>query len=109
LFNALYWYKNGQVQIFLSVLAIAFAITATALPAVLAPLYRIWMKFGHVVGRINAVILLTLLYFLIIVPTGIFMRTFRLSSTRFDHSSGEDSYWIDRENRFEKESMKRLF
>lgn len=43
-------------------------------PGVLKPVYQAWMKVGGVLGKINGAILLSLIYFLIIVPIGIFKR-----------------------------------
>jgi len=47
-----------------------------AYPAALAPFYRLWMKFGHVMGLINSRILLGLFFYLLITPVGLLMRLF---------------------------------
>ena len=110
LFNIIYWYKNGQFNLILTGLSIAFVLVASIIPMILKPIYILWMKIGHLLGRINSVILLTLLYFLIIVPTGVFMRVFRLSSASFEFRKNVESYWISREHHsFSKENMNRLF
>jgi hypothetical protein len=50
------------------------AVLALALPAVLAPIYKYWMRFAHVLGWINTRILLSLVFFLLITPFGFLMR-----------------------------------
>ncbi len=45
-------------------------------PRALAPVYRLWMKFGHVMGFINSRILLGLVFYLLITPVGGLMRLF---------------------------------
>lgn len=109
LIDSIYYYKNGELHLFLTIFGSLFFLTATILPMALKPFYRVWMKIGSLLGRINSVILLTLLYYLIVVPTGVFMRLFRLSSASFDFRKDVESYWISREHSFSKEDMKRLF
>ena len=47
------------------------------LPASLrAKLSAGWMKFGHAIGNVNARILLTLLYAIVILPFGLAVRLF---------------------------------
>lgn len=45
-------------------------------PRALTPVYRVWMKFGHVMGFINTRILLGLVFYFMITPLGAFMRLF---------------------------------
>jgi len=45
-------------------------------PPALGPIYRVWMKFGHVMGFINSRLILGLMYYLIITPIGAIMRLF---------------------------------
>jgi len=51
-----------------------FASLALIWPGVLAPVYKAWMKFGHVAGWINTRIILGLVFFLIVLPIGLLMR-----------------------------------
>lgn len=45
-------------------------------PRLLAPIHRGWMKFGHIMGFINSRLILGLMFYLMITPTGAFMRLF---------------------------------
>ena len=47
-----------------------------ALPRVLAPVHWLWMGFGHVMGAINSRIVLSILFFLVFMPTGLVGRLF---------------------------------
>lgn len=53
-----------------------FAISGVAYPALLGPVYRIWMRFGLVIGAINSRIILAILFFLVFVPVSLVLRTF---------------------------------
>ena len=60
------WYLAGV----LFVLAVVY-------PPALRPVYRGWMKIGHVLGFINTRIILGILFYGLIFPMGVGMRLFR--------------------------------
>src|SRR5262245_34486992 len=45
-------------------------------PSVLGPVERVWMRFAHILGEVNARIILTVLYFIVMWPVGQIMRLF---------------------------------
>lgn len=58
---------------------------------------RIWFKFGMLLGSIIAPIVMTLVYVLTVVPTGLIMRLLGkdLLSHKFDKNA--ETYWITRD------------
>jgi len=46
------------------------------LPKSLKPVYRVWMTIGLILGWINTRIILSIMFYLIILPTGVIMRLF---------------------------------
>ena len=56
------------------VTAIILALWGLLLPASLAPVYHLWMKFAHVLGWINTRLILSIIFFLIFLPFGLIMR-----------------------------------
>ena len=50
---------------------------AAAAPAALAPVERVWLSIGHALGWINTRILLTLLFFVLVLPLGLLLRLLR--------------------------------
>ena len=46
------------------------ALIASARPALLAPLNRLWMALGHMLGRIVSPIVMSLIYFGVVTPIG---------------------------------------
>ncbi len=76
---------------------IVFAILggwAIAAPASLGPVYRGWMRFGMLLGKITTPIILTLLFVIAILPGALIMRLLRNDPMRrsFDESA---SYRVD--------------
>ena len=56
------------------VVAAILSIFALMRPVWLNPFYRVWMKFANVLGWINTRIILSLMFFVVILPTGLIMR-----------------------------------
>lgn len=56
------------------ILAGVLLIAGLLAPRILSPVYRVWMKFGHFMGRVNSAIILSVVFFLIFTPVALFMR-----------------------------------
>ena len=63
---------------------------------VLTPLNMLWFKFGMLIGSIVAPIVMAVIFFFVVTPTGFVMRIFGkdLLSTKF--KSNLNTYWIKR-------------
>ena len=63
---------------------------------VLALPSKLWFMFGLLIGSIVAPIVITLVYFVTVVPTGLIMRV--LGKDLLKHRIDKDakSYWIER-------------
>ncbi len=78
--------------------ALIFVVLALVRPAVLTPLNKIWFRFGLFLGKIMAPIVMSLVFFLTVLPTGIVMRLLGkdLLNRKIDRSA--PSYWVKRED-----------
>jgi Saxitoxin biosynthesis operon protein SxtJ len=78
-------------------LACAFALIALRRPELLTPLNQGWFKFALGLSRITTPIVMGLLFFAVVVPTGLIMRLCRkdLMSLNFDRDT--PSYWVKRD------------
>ncbi len=74
---ALPWLFDRHLPLWPWVLAGALCLWALILPGSLKPVYEAWMKIGSVLGWINARIILTTLYCLLILPAGFLLKLFR--------------------------------
>jgi hypothetical protein len=71
--------------------AIRFVIAASVfltleflLPKAASAVFRLWMKFAHVLGAINTRILIALVYFVVITPLGFMVRNFSKPTSTSD-------------------------
>lgn len=60
----------------MAALAIAIVMSATGLiyPPVLRPVFKVWMAIGEVLGWVNTRVILTVVYYGLIVPIGAVLR-----------------------------------
>jgi Saxitoxin biosynthesis operon protein SxtJ len=85
-------------DVWLALLALALllsAVTAIA-PGRLRPLNRLWMRFGMVLHAIISPIVLFILFFAVITPTGLLARLFGKDFLRLKFDTSAPTYWIDR-------------
>jgi hypothetical protein len=67
-------FRNQSPHRWARAVTVIFGLAALLAPKALNQAYRIWMKVGEVLGRINSVIILSGLYYLLLTPTKLFMK-----------------------------------
>jgi hypothetical protein len=77
-------------------LALAFVLYAMVHPAGALVLRAAWVRFGAAIGRVNSVILLSALYFVLVTPLGILAR---LVGRRSFRRTPQASYFTERAER----------
>ena len=90
--------SGGAPRLWALVAALIFLTLALACPTVLAPLNRLWFQFGLLLGKIVTPIVMSLVFFLTVLPTGIIMRLLGkdLLNRKIDRSA--PSYWVKRQD-----------
>ena len=73
----------------------------------LTPLNRLWFKFGMFLGAIVAPVVMGIIFFLVVTPTGFLMRIMGKDLLRRKYDKSNKSYWINREE--PKTTMKKQF
>lgn len=78
-------------------LAAVFGGTALTVPVILAPLNRLWTRLGLLLHRVVSPLALGILFFGVVMPTGLLMRLFGKDPLRLRLDKNASSYWIVRE------------
>jgi Saxitoxin biosynthesis operon protein SxtJ len=86
------WYGSGHV-IWLVAAAIFLLITSL-MPRILQPLKNLWMKLGGLLHVVVSPVLLSLFYFLGVVPIGLIMQMFGKDPLRL--KPDRTTYWVER-------------
>ena len=63
----------------------------------LSPLNKIWFKFGMLLGSFIAPIVMGIIFFLVVTPTGLIMKLFR-KDLLYLKKNKKETYWLDKDN-----------
>jgi hypothetical protein len=99
----------GRVWPWTSAIAALFLVAALLRPSTLHPLNRLWVKLGLVLHRIVNPVVMGLLFYGTIFPTGLVMRMRGRDLLRLKRDSATESYWITRVPGPAPETMKDQF
>ena len=86
-----------------------FALPAILYPSVLTPLNAAWVKFGLFMHKIVNPILMGLIFFLTVLPTGLMLKLFGKDPMRRKLDANTKTYWQDRSEKITKESFDNQF
>ena len=99
-------YFNGSLNIWALLLSVIFLILGLINSKILTPLNILWFKFGMLLGRIISPIIMGMVFFFVVTPTGLLMKLFNKDLLKLKKKDTK-SYWITKSN--EKSSMKNQF
>ena len=88
----LFWKEKEPYQTFLTVGTILFVL-GILVPAILKPIYWIWMIFATILGWIMTRVILSLLFYIIITPIGLIPRFFGKQFLELKWDKSKESYW----------------
>ncbi|MEZ5444860.1 MAG: SxtJ family membrane protein [Gammaproteobacteria bacterium] len=90
-------FSRGELRPWALMVAAVFVVIAIAVPSVLTPLNRAWMRLGLLLHRVVNPVVLGLMFLVAIVPIGLLMRLIGKDLLRLKFSKDASSYWIVRE------------
>ncbi len=98
--------NNETYRLWSIIISFIFLILGLINSNLLTPLNLLWFKFGLLLGKIVSPLVMGLIFFLVVTPTGLLMKIFRkdLLSLKYNNKS---TYWI--ENNGQKSKMKNQF
>ena len=99
-------FKGDSLRIWSLLIAVIFLVLGLLNSKILNPFKRIWIKFGEILGKVIAPLVLSIVYFIVITPIGLLLRIFGkdLLGIKF---LKKKSYWIKRDK--DLGSMKNQF
>jgi hypothetical protein len=98
--------NDEEIRVWALIMSLIFLILAILKPYLLTPLNRIWIRFGFVLGGIVSPIIMGIVFFTIVTPTGFLMRIFSKDYLNLKKNSNK-TYWINSTSK--KSKMKDQF
>jgi hypothetical protein len=94
--SLLNWWHAGHSWPWTGAIAVFFLAAAMLYPAALKPLNWLWLKFGLLLHKVVNPIVMAMLFFGTVLPTGLLMRALGKDLLRLKGQPDSDSYWIKR-------------
>jgi hypothetical protein len=94
--TALNGWHAGRIWPWTAALAVIFLVAALLRPAMLNPLNRVWLKFGLLLHKVVNPVIMALLFYGTVLPTGLVMRAMGKDLLRLKREPDAASYWIVR-------------
>ena len=91
----LFWKGKAAFEIIL-VSGSVLLVLGLVIPIVLKPVYWIWMILAVILGWIMTRVILSLLFYVVISPIGLFSRLFGSKFLDLKWDKSKDSYWNSR-------------
>ena len=98
--------KQNEIRVWSLIMSFIFFVLSLINSKLLAPLNKLWFKFGILLGNIIAPIIMGIVFFFVVTPTGLIMRFFRKDILKLKKNTS-DSYWINKDDT--NSSMKNQF
>ena len=97
---------SGEIRVWSAVISLIFLILGLLNSKFLAPLNKVWFKFGLFLGKIISPIVIGIIFFLVVTPTGLIMRILGKDLLNLKYNKNK-SYWIEKDG--PKSKMKNQF
>jgi len=97
LLGGLLFWRQQNYYFYFFILAAAFIIPGLAVPAVLKPIHKVWMTLSIILGWVMTRVILGVLFYLVVTPTGWLARLFGKEFLDLKINKGVSSYWISKE------------
>ena len=97
--------EKKDIRIWSFILSLVFLVTTIIKPNLFTLPNRLWIQFGYLLGKIISPIVMGLVFFSVLTPIGILVRT--LNKDIMGLKKSKNSYWIKRE--YKLQSMKKQF
>ena len=98
--------NSEEIRIWSLIISLIFLILGLLNSKILAPLNKIWFKFGIILGKIVSPLVMGVIFFFVVTPIGLLMRLFGKDLLNLKYSLNK-SYWIEKNG--PKSKMKNQF
>ena len=97
---------SGEIRIWFVIISLIFLVLGLLNSKILTPLNKLWFKLGIFLGKIVSPIIMGIIFFLVVTPTGIIMRLLGKDVLNLKYNKNQ-SYWIKKKG--PKSKMKNQF
>ena len=100
---------HGPVRLWAMLLSAVFLALTMMRSSLLGPMNRIWTGLGELLARVMNPIVTAVLFFGVITPAAVILRAVGKDLLKLRFVRQSSTYWIEREQQVERDSMSRQF
>lgn len=89
---------SGSLVLWPFLAAFTISVLSVTRPQLLAFPNKIWFRFGIMLGAFVAPLIMSLLFFLVLWPTGLLLRAFKKDPLNQIVDKNIETYWINRQD-----------
>ena len=97
---------GGEIRAWSVIISLIFLALGLLNSKILAPLNKLWTKFGIFLGKIISPLIMGIIFFLVVTPIGLIMRLLGKDVLNLKYNKN-NSYWIEKDG--PKSKMKNQF
>ncbi len=87
--------NEGEIRIWSLAISIIFLVLGLTNSKILNPFNKLWFKFGLFLGKLLSPLIMGIIFFFVVTPTGLLMRLFKKDLLKLNFNSNK-SYWIEK-------------
>ena len=87
--------SENEIRIWSLILSVIFLILGILNSKILTPLNKVWFRFGIFLGNFIAPIVMGIVFFLVVTPTGILMKLFKKDLINLKKNN-DKTYWVEK-------------
>ena len=89
--------NQNEIRIWSIIISLIFLILGLINSKFLSPLNKVWFKFGLILGSAIAPIVMGIIFFLVVTPTGLIMKALGKDLLGLKRNKN-NTYWLEKDN-----------
>ena len=89
--------NQNEIRIWSIIISLIFLILGLINSKFLSPLNKAWFKFGLILGGVIAPIVMGIVFFLVVTPTGLIMKALGKDILGLKRNKN-NTYWLEKDN-----------
>jgi hypothetical protein len=89
--------SQNEIRYWALILSVIFLTLGLLNSTILLPLNKMWIRFGIFLGNIISPIMMGIIYFFVVTPTGFALRALKKDVLRIKKNNKE-TYWVKKED-----------
>ena len=88
--------NKEKLNLLFLIFSITFLILGILNSKIFTPLNKVWFKFGIILGKIISPIIMGIIFFLVVTPIGLIMKTLGKDLLKLKYNKKDSTYWIEK-------------